>query len=73
MSDAARTSLPGIRFVVDGSGRRTAVVIELDRHGELWEDLYDRLLSAERLDEPREPLAAVARRLRKRGRRTTRA
>jgi hypothetical protein len=72
MSDAATTPLPGIRYVVDAGGKRTAVVIDLDRHGELWEDIYDRLLSAERADEPRESLAAVASRMRKRSRRTAR-
>lgn len=73
MRDADTTTVPGIRFVIDGNGKRTAVVIELDQHGELWEDLYDRLLSAQRRNEPREPLAAVTRRMRKPDSRRARA
>ncbi len=73
MSDASSIDLPGIRFVVDGRGRRTAVVIELDRHGELWEDMFDRLRSDERRTEPRESLASVAKKLKKRAARTSRA
>ena len=41
----------GIQFLVDESGQRTAVVLSLDEWGELWEDIYDVLVSESRKDE----------------------
>jgi hypothetical protein len=55
--------MKGIEFVVDESGDRKAVVINLAKHGELWEDFYDTLLAREREHEPRETLAEVKKRL----------
>ena len=57
----------GVQFVVDARGERTAVVIDLKKHGELWEDFYDSAVVRARRDEPRETLAAVKRRLRRQG------
>ena len=34
-------TLEGVQFVTDASGKRTAVMLDLDRYGELWEDIYD--------------------------------
>ena len=45
----------GIDFVVDEAGQKKAVVIDLKRHGEVWEDLYDSLLAQSRRKEPRDP------------------
>ncbi len=59
--------MEGIQFVTDMAGRKTAVVIDLKKYGELWEDIYDSLLARKRADEPRESLASVKRRLRKQG------
>jgi hypothetical protein len=42
----------GIQFVTDEAGNRTAVLISLDEWGELWEDIYDILVSESRRDEP---------------------
>jgi hypothetical protein len=42
-------------------------MIDLQKHGELWEDFYDSLVARQRAKEPRESLAAVEKRLRKRG------
>lgn len=53
----------GIQFVVDEAGKRTAVVIDLAEHGELWEDFYDILVAEERAEEPRATLAEVQREL----------
>jgi hypothetical protein len=53
----------GIRFVVDENGGRTAVLIDLKRHSELWEDFYDRAPAHGRSAEPRMTLAAVRSRL----------
>jgi hypothetical protein len=56
-------SLHGIEFVVDEQGNKTAVVLDLKEHGELWEDIYDSLLAKSRETEPRESLLAVKRAL----------
>jgi hypothetical protein len=44
--------LKGVQYLVDGSGKRTAVVISLEEWGEAWEDFYDVLVSESRKDEP---------------------
>ncbi len=44
--------LKGVQYLVDSTGKRTAVVISLEEWGELWEDFYDVLVSAARKDEP---------------------
>ncbi len=51
--------LEGIQFVTNAAGKRTAVLIDLERYRELWEDIYDILLTRERENEPRETLAEV--------------
>ena len=58
--------LKGVQFVVDANGEKTAVLIDLKRHGRLWEDLYDRMLAEPQRNEPRESLDRVKRRLAKR-------
>ena len=60
--------MSGIQYLVDDTGRRTAVVIDLSTNGDLWEDFQDVLLAREREDEPREALADVRRDLEARGR-----
>ena len=52
-------TLEGIQFVTDSTGKRKAVMLDLERYGELWEDIYDILLAREREDEPRESLEDV--------------
>ena len=44
--------MKGIRFVVDDSGKKKAVLIDLEELGELWEDIYDVLVSESRKHEP---------------------
>lgn len=51
--------MKGIEYLVDESGRRKAVVIDLAEHEELWEDFHDVLLAEAREDEPRETLEDV--------------
>jgi hypothetical protein len=63
----------GIQFVVNEDGQKTAVVIDLKQHSELWEDFYDRALARKRRGEPRETLASVKTRFRSRSRRPSRA
>jgi hypothetical protein len=49
------TALKGIQYLVDDSGKRTAVVIDLEEWGELWEDIYDVIVSESRKIEPTVP------------------
>jgi hypothetical protein len=59
--------------MVDKTGRKTGVVIDLRKNPELWEDLFDRALVRKRRSEPRETLDAVKRRLIKAGKLRSRA
>jgi hypothetical protein len=49
--------------LIDDSGEKTAVVIDLKKYGDLWEDFYDSLVARLRADEPRESLESVKERL----------
>jgi len=69
---AGGAMIPGVQFVVDEDGEKTAVVIDLRKNSELWEDFYDRALARRRRREPRESLAQVKARLRARRRRPDR-
>jgi hypothetical protein len=55
--------MSGISYVVDDHGRKTAAVIDLKRHGDLWEDFCDALRVRARKAEPRVTLASVRQRL----------
>jgi PHD/YefM family antitoxin component YafN of YafNO toxin-antitoxin module len=59
--------MEGIQFVVDENGKQTAVLIDLERYGELWEDIYDALLLEQRRDDPLETAESVEARLRAQG------
>jgi hypothetical protein len=59
--------MQGINYVTNEEGKRVAVVIDLKKHGELWEDFYDGLTAKRREKEPRESFAAVKKRLEKTG------
>jgi TolB-like protein len=63
----------GVQFVVDGTGRKTAVQIDLKKQRRLWEDLYDRALEKARAVEPRESLESVKKRVQERRQRRRRA
>ena len=43
--------LEGINFVTDSNNKRIAVMIDLAKYGELWQDFYDLLLALARKDE----------------------
>jgi hypothetical protein len=60
-------TMKGIQFVTDDKGEKTAVLIDLKKYGEVWEDFYDSLTARQRAHEPRETLEFVERRLRKQG------
>jgi hypothetical protein len=59
--------LEGIQFVTNAEGEQTAVLIDLKRYGELWEDFYDALIAHQRANEPRESLESVREALEKQG------
>ena len=59
--------MKGIRFVTNHKGERVAVMIDLERYGDLWEDFYDSLLAEMRRDEPTSSLETVKRNLKKKG------
>lgn len=59
-----RRKMRGVDFVVDENGERKAVIIDLKKHRDLWEDFYDTCLARKRKDEPRESLEEVRRRVR---------
>ena len=53
----------GFQFLVDEQGNKTAVLIDLRKHADLWEDFYDLALARDRENEPRESFESVKRRL----------
>jgi len=55
--------MKGVQYLVDDRGEPRAVVIDLKKQAELWEDFYDRALADSRRGEPRESLEAVKARL----------
>jgi hypothetical protein len=59
--------MTGIQFLTDGKGRRTAAVIDLNKHKALWEDIQDVLVSRSRRHEKGIPLEKVKADLIKRG------
>jgi hypothetical protein len=65
--------MKGIQFVFNDAGRKTAVLIDLKKNSELWEDFYDRSLADERAGDPRESLESVKKRIAKRQARKTHA
>ena len=58
--------MKGVEFVVDEKGKKKAVVIDLKKHGALWEDFCDVLRAKERENEPRESLASLKKKVLKR-------
>ncbi|CAN2039571.1 Prevent-host-death protein [Candidatus Magnetomoraceae bacterium gMMP-15] len=44
-------NLKGIQYLINEFGKRTAVVIDLEEWGEIWEDFYDVMVAELRKDE----------------------
>ena len=59
--------ISGIQFLTDEKGRKVAVQIDLRKHGALWDDFYDGLISEQRRKEKGVPLETVKADLIKRG------
>lgn len=54
IADHLKPTLPmkGIQFLINDTGEKTAVLIDLEQWGDLWEDFYDVMVSHARADEP---------------------
>ncbi len=48
--------MSGIQYVIDASGRKVAVQIHLRKHGAIWKDFWDGLVSESRRKEKGIPL-----------------
>jgi len=59
--------MKGVQFIVDPQGKKTGALINLKKHGRLWEDFYDNWLAERRKQEPRETLQFVRSRLKRMG------
>lgn len=59
--------MEGIQYVTDDHGQKVAVLIDLRKYREVWEDFYDILTVRARADEPRETFEDVKALLKKRG------
>jgi hypothetical protein len=60
--------MEGIQFVTNDKGKKVAVLIDLARHGEMWEDIYDQLIADSRAHEKSISFEVVKRRLARRKR-----
>ena len=56
-----------IQYIVDDKGTKRAVIIDLDKFRDLWEDFYDSLIAHSRADEPRESLNTAKKHLSRAG------
>lgn len=59
--------MEGIQFVSNDKGKKVAVLIDLQKYSDVWEDFYDGLLARKRAKDPRENLSTVRKRLRRLG------
>jgi hypothetical protein len=58
--------MSGFSFVTDEKGRKKAVMIDLKKHGRLWQDVYDAFVAESRKKGPFESHEAVGKRLKSR-------
>lgn len=56
-------TMGGIQFVIDDKGNKSAVIIDLNKYSDLWEDFYDSFIAHKRRKEPRESLQSVKKKL----------
>lgn len=59
--------MKGIQYLTDEQGQRNAVVIDLKRYKDLWEDFQDAITAKMREKEPKIPLEDVEKRLKAQG------
>jgi hypothetical protein len=58
----------GVKYLYNASGKRTGVLIDLERNRALWEDLFDVALARSRAGEGTVAWTTVRRRLERQGR-----
>jgi hypothetical protein len=58
----------GVKYLYSANGKRTGVLIDLERNRALWEDLFDIALARTRAGEPTVAWTAVRHRLERGGR-----
>ncbi len=58
----------GVKYLYNARGKKTAVLIDLEQHSDVWEDLLDVALARTREGERTERWAVVRRRLERAGR-----
>ena len=59
--------MSGVQFIINEKGGKTAAIIDLKKHSQLWEDFFDALTTQQRAKEPRESLLSLKKRLIKSG------
>jgi hypothetical protein len=59
--------MKGVSYITDDRNRKTAVVIDLKKYAEIWEDFFDYLVVSQRKDEDKVPLEKVIKDLKKLG------
>ena len=59
--------MKGVKYFYDEKGEPIAVLIDLKKNPEVWEDFYDFMTLDERRTEPTRTLAEVEQRLKKLG------
>src|SRR5581483_4262145 len=59
--------MKGVEYFFDRNGEPKAVLIDLKRHGQLWDDFQDIMVANQRRHEPTIPLEEVKAVLRKKG------
>jgi hypothetical protein len=67
MKSIISSMMEGVNFVTNTRGKKVGVLLDLNKYGEIWEDIYDSLTARERAHEPRSTLEEVKARLRRRG------
>lgn len=60
--------MEGIQYLISEQGEKTAVLIDLKKYQEEWEDFYDILIAKSRVNEPRINLDDVKNMLKEQGR-----
>ena len=59
--------MTGISYITNEKGKKTAVVIDLIKLHQLWEDFYDKIMIAQRKKDTRIPIEKVKKRLQQKG------
>lgn len=55
------------QYIIDDKGTKKAVIIDLEKCADIWEDFHDALIVRQRRKEPRQSLNAVKKHLSRAG------